>query len=446
MRRPLMLAGLMVLACSLAVAQQRPLVPPAAPPDAAQFHPGQPFNVAAAVRAYLAEVPAADRARSDAYFEGGYWLLLWDFLYTVAVALILLNGRISARLRDWAERASRRRPIQTFLYWIEYLVLTSLMFLPLTIYEGFIREHKYGLSNQTFGAWAADSAKGLAVGLILGGIVVTILFAIVRRLERSWWIWGAIAAILFSAIGTIFAPVFIAPLFNKYTRLDDPRVTAPILSMARANGVNVSEVYEEDASRQSKRVSAFVTGFMGTDRIVLNDNLLNRCSLPEIEAVMGHEMGHYVLHHLYTGTLEFGILIVIFFAYLRCSLRVTLARLGERWRIHGVGDPAVLPLIVLLASVFFFVLTPLTNTMTRMQEQEADMYGINASQQPDGEAQVDLMLGEYRKLDPGPLEEFIFYDHPSGRRRIEFAMRWKAEHRALFEPGAPATRPAGHGD
>ena len=234
----------------------------------------------------------------------------------------------------------------------------------------------------------------------------------------------------------MIAPVFISPLFNKYTTLEDPHFKVPILSLARANGIPATEVYEFDASRQSNRVSANVSGFAGTTRISLNDNLLKRCSLAGVEATMGHEMGHYVLNHVFKGLVLNGIVVVITFAFLNWGLNAGLARWGEKWGIRGITDLAVVPLAVLLLSVFSFVTTPLDNTITRTMEYEADMYGINASQQPDGEAEVDLMLGEYRKLDPGPIEEFIFFDHPSGRTRITAAMRWKAEHL----PGAPLGR------
>jgi STE24 endopeptidase len=222
-------------------------------------------------------------------------------------------------------------------------------------------------------------------------------------------------------------------LFNTFTRLEDPRIKQPILSLARANGIPATDVYVFDASRQSKRVSANVSGFAGTTRISLNDNLLKRCTLPGIEATMGHEMGHYVLNHQFKGLALNGIVVVIMFALLNWGLNAGLARWGESWGIRGITDLAILPLAVLLLSIFSLLLTPVNNTITRTMEYEADMYGINASQQPDGEAEVDLLLGEYRKLDPGPLEEFIFFDHPSGRTRITAAMRWKAEHL----PGAP---------
>ena len=399
-------------------------------PAAAQASPN--FNVDAATDAYLAEIPASAKTRSDAYFEGGYWLLLWDFLYGVVIALLLLNLRWSAAMRNLAERITRFKPVQTAIYWIEYLLLTTVLAFPLTVYEGYIREHKYGLATQTFGPWLVDQLKGLGIGVVLGGTIVVVLFGIVRRLPRTWWIWGAVFTAAFNIFVVLIAPVYLFPIFNTIKRLDDPKITTPILSMARANGIPAKDVYQIDASKQSTRMSANVSGFGSTMRITLNDNLLRRGSPEEIQAVTGHEMGHYVLNHVYKGIMYQFIEIVVGFAFLQWSLGWSLARWGEKWQIRGIGDPAVLPLVVLWVSVFFFVVTPLDNTFTRTQEYEADMYGLNTSRQPDGFAQGAIHLGEYRKMSPGPMEEFIFYDHPSGRNRIYAAMRWKAENLNLF--------------
>ncbi len=401
---------------------------PAAPPVADRHTTGESFDVNAAVDAYLAKMPPAERARSNAYFEGGYWLLLWDFLSTVVVMWLLLRFRWSARMRDLAERITRFRPLQTALYWVQFVIVVFVLTFPLTVYESYFRERKYGLLNQTFGPWMRDQAVGLAVAVVLGGILMVPLFGLVRRLGKSWWVWGAALAIVFLAFVSLIAPVYISPLFNKYTKLQDSRIKDPILSMARANGIPATDVYEFDASRQSNRVSANVSGFAGTERISLNDNLLKRCTLPEIETTMGHEMGHYVLNHEYKGLVMFGVVMVIGFAFLNWFINFGLARWGETWGIRGMTDVAVLPLAIIGLSVYFFLMTPVTNTITRTMEFEADMYGLNSGRQPDGEANVDLMLGEYRKLEPGPFEEFIFFDHPSGRTRITAAMRWKAEH------------------
>ena len=417
-----------LLSTALASGQSSTPSAPADPSPATHAATAQAFDIRAAVDAYLAKMSTVQRARSDAYFEGGYWLLLWDFLSTVIVMWLLLQFRWSARMRNLAEHLTGLRPLQTALYWIQFIVVVSLVTWPLSVYEGYFREHKYGLLNQTFGPWMRDQMVMLIVSVVLGAILMVPLFGLVRRLEKGWWVWGATLTIVFAAFVSLIAPVYIAPLFNKYTTLQDARITDPILSMARANGIPATDVYEFDASRQSNRVSANVSGFAGTLRISLNDNLLKRCTLPEIETTMGHEMGHYVLNHADKGLVMIGVLIVIGFAFLNWGIKSSLARWGEKWDVRGISDVAVLPLAVIVLSFYFLLLTPVTNTISRTMEYEADMYGLNAAQQPDGEANVDMLLGEYRKLDPGPVEEFIFFDHPSGRTRITAAMRWKAEH------------------
>ena len=406
-------------------------------PAAAQ--PSANFNADAATEAYMAMIPSAATARSNAYFEGGYWLVLWDFLIASAISLLLLNLRWSARMRDLAERITRFHWLQRALYWVQFLLVTTLLGFPWEYYENFVREHKYGLATQTFGPWMGDEVKGLFVNLVAGGIAVMVLFAIVRRLPRSWWIWGSAATLALMVAAISIGPVYIQPIFNKVTRLNDPKVTGPILSMAHANGISTNDVYEIDASRQTTRMSANVSGFANTMRITLNDNLLRRGSPEEIQAVMGHEMGHYVLNHS-PKTIVFLIIVVVgSFAYLRWALGWALARWGERWQIREISDPAILPLVMLLTGILFFVLTPIMNTQTRTQEKEADMFGLNAARQPDGFAQAAIHLSEYRKMRPGKLEEWIFYDHPSGYNRIHSAMVWKGENLQLFEktPGQP---------
>ncbi len=392
------------------------------------------FDISSAVNAYLAKMPAARRAQSDAYFAGGYWMILWDFLVPVFVMWLMLHFRWSAKMRNLAERITRFRPLQTAIYWVQFFIVLEILTYPLSLYEGYFREHKYGLLNQTFGPWMRDQLVMALVGIVLGAILVIPLFWVVRRLGKNWWVWGAAVTIVFSAFVSLIAPVYLFPLFNKYKILEDARVRDPILQMARANGIPAKNVYEFDASKQSNRVSANVSGFASTMRISLNDNLINRCTLPEIETTMGHEMGHYVLNHAYKGTVMFGVVIVIGFAFLNWGTNFALARWGAVWDIREITDIAVLPLAVIVLSLFFFVTTPIGNSITRTMEFEADMYGLNAARQPDGEANVDVLLGEYRKLDPGPFEEFVFYDHPSGRTRITAAMRWKAEHPETASP------------
>jgi STE24 endopeptidase len=395
-------------------------------PAAAQAGPG--FNAEAATQAYLASLGAERKAKSDSYFEGGYWLILWDFLYGGALLLVLLETGWSARFRDVAERVTRRKPLVNWIYWVQFSVASFVLGLPLAVYEGFIREKQYGLMNQTFLAWFVDQLKSLGLTAFFGGLLVMAVIGIVRRLPGTWHVWATLTVVLFVMAAGLISPVFIAPMFNKYTVLSDARVRDPILRLARQNGIPATKVYEVDASRQSDRISANVSGFLGTERITLNDNLLNRCSPECVQAVMGHEMGHYVLNHVYKDVAFQLILFTLIFAGLRLGLEGAMRRWSGRWGIRELTDPAVLPLALLIISVFGFVLTPVNNTLTRTEEYEADIFGLNTSRQPDGFAQGALLLSEYRKLSPGPVEEFIFFDHPSGRTRIFSSMRWKAEN------------------
>ena len=386
------------------------------------------FNVESATRAYLDQLTAAQKARSEAYFEGGYWLQLWQFLWGAGVALFLLEGRWSARMRDLSSRITRRRGLQSMVFGAFYILAIAILSFPLTLYADFFREHKYGLATQGFGGWMRDQLVGLVVSMIFGSVFMGCIMMLVRKLKNSWHIWGAAVAIGFAIIGIIIGPVYIAPMFNQYTLLSDPKVLKPILSLAHANGINTDKVYEMDASRQTTKVSANVSGCLGTMRITLNDNLLNRCSLPEIEAVMAHEMGHYVMNHIYKLLLFLCVVIALGFNLVRFFLERLVNRFGMRWGIAGVGDDSVIPLALLIFSTYFFVLTPMMNTVIRTQEMEADQFGLNAARQPDGFAKAALKLSDYRKMEPGSVEEWIFYDHPSGATRIRTAMRWKAEN------------------
>ena len=252
----------------------------------------QTFDPVKATKAYLGQVSGAARARSDSYFEGGYTLILVDALYAVVVSAILLWLRISSAMRNIAEGVTRTRFWQVPIYVVMYTALVALLTFPLTIYEDFIREHAYGLSNQNFLQWFRDFSIETALNVIGSAIVLTVIYAIIRGAPRMWWIWGTIVMVGFLAILLMISPVFIAPLFNTYTSLKDGPVKQEILSLARGNGIPATDVYEFDASRQSNRISANVSGLFGTTRISLNDNLIKRCSPAEIEAVLGHEMGH----------------------------------------------------------------------------------------------------------------------------------------------------------
>jgi STE24 endopeptidase len=419
-------AGSAHAAASPAATFVRPALGPI--PAGAQFDSAGHLDVNTATRAYLDLVPADKRAASNKYFEGGYWLILWDAVYTIAICLLLLFSGASVRMRDLAGRVTKLSWIHTWIYYIEFTLVSTVLGLPLLLYESYYREHIYNQSHQAFGGWLHDQLISLAISLVLGGLLVTVLYAVVRRLPNTWHLWGTAITMVFLILGAMIAPVYLAPLFNTYTTIQDADVTGPILRMAHANGIEVNKLFEVDASRQTTQVSANVSGLFGTTRITLNDNLLRTASLPEIEAVTGHEMGHYVLNHIAKSMVSSLVEVFLFFVILRAWLDSMQRRRGARWGTQGVFDVALLPGALLAITVMSLLATPIDKTLTRTQEYEADMYGLNTSRHPDGFARAMLKLGQYRKLEPGPVEEFIFFDHPSGHTRIQAAMRWKSEN------------------
>ncbi len=239
------------------------------------------LDPAAATQTWLATVPRNEREKSDAYFEGGYWLILWNFLLAAAISIFLLTSRISARLRDFAERVCRgswQLPLQVILYAIPYFLIVAALSFPLNLYENFFREHQYGLATESFLPWFREQLIGLGIAIIGGTVLLIVLYAVFRRAPRTWWIWGTVVAIVFMFVIAFIAPVFIEPLFNTYKPLTRPEIRDPILAMARANQIPVKQVFEVDASRQTTRVSA-------------NRIRINSCAVRRSSETLGRQMG-----------------------------------------------------------------------------------------------------------------------------------------------------------
>jgi STE24 endopeptidase len=404
-------------------------------PDAAR--PGPNFDVDRATESYINLLTPEQRAKSDAYFEGGYWLQLVGFLYGIGTAALLLATGWSRRMRAAAQRISHRPWLYTAIYAVFWILAGFLLSMPLSLYADFYREHEYGLATQTLGLWFGDQAKGLLVSLIIAPVIITAIYAAVRRAGERWWVIAGGLTFVFILFVSMIAPVFISPLFNKYQPLPDGPVRTAVLSLARANQIPTDHVEWFDASRQTTRISANVSGFAGTTRVNLNDNLMKRTSLPEIKAVMGHEMGHYVLNHGIRLSIYLGLIILMGFWFVNRSFGWANARWGKRFGVEGLGDPAGLPLATVLFSVFFFFATPVTNSIVRQAEAEADAYGLNAAREPHGFATSAMRLSTYRKIRPGKWEEIIFYDHPSGYARVHGSMLWLKENQDNPTANAP---------
>jgi STE24 endopeptidase len=399
-------------------------------PSAAQ--PGPGFDVDNATEAYLALLSPEQHKRSDEYFEGGYWLKLWEVLWTVSACMLLLLTGISNRVSQWSQRLSRRSWISTPIFIALFLVALFLLDLPLIVYADFLRERQYGLSEQPFGPWMRDQMIVLAANVVIFAVALSVTYAAVRRTGARWWIWATGLTWATLMIVQLILPAYILPLLNDYKPLPDGPVKAAVLPLARANQVPTNHIQWYDASKQDTRRSANVAGLLGTTRIALSDNLLNKSSLPEIKAVLGHEMGHYVLNHVWKEPILLTLVIGLTMALLSLAMDGVLLRWGGRLGLADRADRRALPLAIALFSAIFFLLTPLQNLVGRSFESEADAFGLNAVREPYGWAMAAMRRSTSRKLRPGTLEEFMFYDHPSGYERVHAAMTWLKENQAVF--------------
>lgn len=401
-----------------------------------------PFNPEQATHAWIETMGADATARSDAYFTGGYVVdLAGSIVSIVAAGLILVLGWARG-VRSWLETRIKFFPLVAFGTSFFTMLVSNLLVFPFVYYANFVREHSYGLSTQTLPAWLTEQAISFGLDLVIGSVFLTILYLVVRAAKNTWWLWGSGITIVFAAVLIMAGPVYIDPLFNTYTPMQEGALKTSILEMAQANGVPADDVYVFDTSRQSNRITANVAGLFGTTRVALGDNLLSRASPEAVRAVMGHELGHYVLGHIYSILIMMSMTILATFALVHYGFRA-LAK-NERWGVRDVADPAGLPLAIVLISVIGIFTAPIQRNIVYFHEQQADMFGLNAAREPDGFAESAIMLSEYRKMEPSPLEEWFFYDHPSGWHRIHNAMVWKANEIAAGRlPPSPGGPPAG---
>lgn len=401
-----------------------------------------PFNPEDATRAWLDTLGPAATERSNSYFEGGYVLDFAGTALSIIVAGLMLVLGWARGVRTWLEKTLKWFPLVAFGTSLFYILASSLITFPFSYYMGFVRQHEYNLSTQTLPEWLNEQAIGLGIGVVIGSLFLTVLYIIIRLARNTWWIWGSVVTIAFAAVMSMLFPVFIAPLFNTSTPMEQSELRDEIIAMAQANGVPADNVYVYDRSRQTNSISANVSGFGPTTRISLADTLLQRGSPEAVRAVMAHEIGHYVLRHNVSGLIFSSIFILFSFAFVHFTFR--WAANNERWGVRDISDPAGLPLVMVLLSVVGLITSPLQRSMVYFNEQQADMFGLNAAREPDGFAEASVLLSEYRKMEPSALEEFFFYDHPSGWNRVHNAMVWKAHEIAAGRfPNSPGGPPPG---
>jgi Zn-dependent protease with chaperone function len=378
-------------------------------------------------------VPEPD-AKALAYYRSGNVLWWCGQAFDVAFPLLLLATGFSARLRDVAARIGRHWLLAAAVYAVFYRALEWLAARPLGFYGGYLRPHAYGLSSQTFGKWLRDGAIDLAVSALVGGALAAGLYAWIRKAPRRWWLGAAACLVPFLLVVFLIEPLWIAPLYNDFGRMKDPALEEKILALADRAGIDGGRVFEVEKSVDTKTVNAYVTGFLASKRIVLWDTLLARLDEREVLAVMGHEMGHYVLHHVllgiafYSGLAGLGLWVVHRLAPL------AIARWGGRMRFARLSDPASLPLLLLLLQLASFAALPVALGFSRWMEHEADRFTLELLRDNHATATAFVKLQQSNLAHPRPGPLFVWWrgSHPPLGDRIDFANRYRP-----WETGEP---------
>ncbi|WP_240320750.1 M48 family metallopeptidase [Sphingomonas crusticola] len=387
------------------------------------------FDPAAATAAYMATLSPAAHAKATAYTHGGEWLLLWSCLVTIAAAWLILKSGILLRLRERLN-PNGDRPKRTILaVAATFVLLDFLIQLPWTIYTSWWRERSYQLSSQSLASWFGDTAKALPISLIITTLFLLALYTLVRRAPRSWWLWASGVAVAGVILMVVIAPIFIEPLFNRYTPAPDGPVRTEVVKLAEATGVPHDKILIYNGSKQSDRYTANVSGLFGTARVAMSDTMFKQhADMSEVIGVVGHEMGHYVHKHILWFAGFMCVMAVAAFWLIDRLYPAVRARIAGTSGIGGLADPAGLPVLMIIAAILGLLSTPLSTSMTRFAESDADRFSLANAHQPDGLAKALVKTIAYRASSPGWLEEMLFYDHPSVERRVRRAMEWKAAH------------------
>ena len=402
------------------------------------------IDAAAETAEYLATLSPEAHAKATAYTQGGHWLLLWGTLVAIAVSWIIVRTGILTRLRAAVGRGGVGALAVLVVVPVAGL-LDSVLSLPWSIYTGWWRETQYGLKSQPLPDWLGEWGLQLGIGLVMNLILFSIIYALIRRAPKRWWLWGGLVSSLFVILAIVISPVLIEPLFNKYTPAPAGAVRDTVVEMAKANGVPSDKIFIYNGSKQSNRYTANVSGLFGSARVAMSDTMFKKdADIAEVRGVVGHEMGHYVHMHSLWMAGVFSLLAMIGFWLVDRLFPLAVRLLGARG-VEGIADPAGLPVLTAVLSVLALLATPVTNTLIRTIEADADNFSLQHVNEPDGLSKALVKTIEYRAATPGQLEEFIFYDHPSVGWRVRNAMNWKAAHmkpEAVMVDLTPAAAPA----
>jgi STE24 endopeptidase len=359
---------------------------------------------------------------------------LIGFFYGLLVLWIILRFGLSPKYRDWAEKISRNSFVQTLVFAPLLIATMGILGLPSDIYQNSV-ERQYGLSIQSWGSWFWDWTKGELLSILLGIFLIWILYAIIRKSPQRWWFYFWLVSLPIVILLVFAQPVIVDPLFHKFESLQqkDPALTASLEQMVQRAGQDIppDRMFWMGAGEKTTELNAYVTGIGASKRIVVWDNTIAKMTTPQIVFVAGHEMGHYVLNHVWKGLAFAAAFLFIFFYLAFRTIGWLLARWGGNWGIRGVNDLASLPALLLLLSVFAFIANPIQSAFSRHDEHQADQYGLevthgltpNSSQVA---AQAFQILGEVDLADPdpNPLDIFMFYSHPAIPDRVRFALTY----------------------
>jgi len=299
----------------------------------------------------------------------------------------------------------------------------------MSIYAAWWREGQYGLTKQAFGGWLGENILSLAISAVISVLLALAVYALIRRAPRWWWAWSGGVVVALLAVLMILGPVLIEPLFNTYTPAPPGPTRDAVVALAKVSGVPSDKIYVYNGSKQSERYTANVSGLFGSARVAMSDTMFAQgADIAEVRGVVGHEMGHYARGHIFWSVLVLGALSVVLLWIVARTYPILLDRSAQAPRIAGIADPAGLPILMAIVATLGLLATPLTNTLTRVQESDADRFSFEHAHEPDGLAKALVKTIAYRASSPSWLEETIFYDHPSVERRVHRAMLWKAQH------------------
>lgn len=385
------------------------------------------FNPQAATQAYMDGLGPDALALARAYTLGNHWLILAGLVVSALVTLIIVRCRVLESLHDklapYDKRAKRRPNLIVLALGVTTAALSSVIALPYDIYTGWWRETQYNRTSQPLGDYLAQDVIIMALSAIALALLFVGVYFLLRRAGKSWWLWaGGLVAGGVSFL-LLLSPVLIEPLFNEYRPIPAGEVRDAILVMAEEAGIPDDRIFVFDGSRQSNNFTANVSGIGSSARIAISDVALGDASLDEVKAVTGHEIGHYVLGHVWQSVGVLSLLAVAVF-YLVARTYPFFARLFGT--SAAIDDPRGLPVFLFVFGLFLTLAAPVTNTLTRVGEKEADAYSLATVNLPDGLASALVKTAEYRYPLAGPVEEAIFYTHPTVANRVARAMEWKA--------------------